>query len=184
MANLDAPNGFTPAKHLSGGTIRASEYSIANGATIDLFSGDLCLLTDAGVLAEYVDGTSAAVLGVFAGCQYTAADGSIVFAPSYQQAIAATGTGVKAMVFDDPNIVYRAQCSGTAAATHVGEGVSAEGAGSGNTKTGRSIMEVNEDGVTNPVVQILGLVESSDNAWGANAEVFVRILNSQFAASV
>lgn len=185
MANSDAPNGFTPAKHLSGGTIRASEYAIADQAAIDLFSGDLCLLTDSGVLAEYVDATSTAVLGVFMGCEYTAADGTVVFSPKWVTGTATKGAaGAKAYVYDDPNIIYRAQCSGTAAATHVGEGVSAEGAGTGNAVTGRSIMEVNEDGAANPVVQILGLVDSADNAWGLNAEVYVRVLNNQFAASV
>ena len=30
MANVNSPNGFTPAYHMTGGTIRPSEFEIAS----------------------------------------------------------------------------------------------------------------------------------------------------------
>ncbi len=38
MANVNDPNGFTPAYHMAGGTIRPSEFPIQSGATGDIFS--------------------------------------------------------------------------------------------------------------------------------------------------
>ena len=34
MANVNAPNGFTPAYHLTGGTIRSKEYRIADDLSL------------------------------------------------------------------------------------------------------------------------------------------------------
>jgi len=50
MANVNDPNGFTPAFHLSGGTIRPSEFAIQSGATGDIFSGDVVKLSSGYVL--------------------------------------------------------------------------------------------------------------------------------------
>ena len=33
MANVNDPDGFTPAYHLTGGTIRPSEFAIQSGAS-------------------------------------------------------------------------------------------------------------------------------------------------------
>ena len=44
MANLDAPSGARPFRHLSGGMIRASEYKIASGTSSNIFTGDFVKL--------------------------------------------------------------------------------------------------------------------------------------------
>ncbi len=38
MANIDAPIGFWPVRHLTGGQIRANKYIVTTGATI--YQGD------------------------------------------------------------------------------------------------------------------------------------------------
>ena len=43
MANVNSPNGFTPAYHMSGGTIRPSEFEIASGTNASIFSGDVAV---------------------------------------------------------------------------------------------------------------------------------------------
>ena len=52
MANTDNPNGFTPVKHLSGGTLRAAEYKIASGETESMFTGDLVTLDADGFISQ------------------------------------------------------------------------------------------------------------------------------------
>jgi len=74
MANVNDPNGFTPAYHISGGTIRPSEFAIQSGATGDIFSGDVVKLSSGYVLQG---GATDAPLGVFYGVQYTATDGQL-----------------------------------------------------------------------------------------------------------
>ena len=62
MANVNDPDGFTPAYHLTGGTIRPSEFAIQSGASGDIFSGDVVKLTSGYVLQA---GATDAPLGVF-----------------------------------------------------------------------------------------------------------------------
>ena len=48
MANSDTPRGFWPIRHLTGGTIRQSEYTIATGYATALFKGDIVKLVAGG----------------------------------------------------------------------------------------------------------------------------------------
>ena len=73
MANTDAPNGFTPAYHLYGGTIRPQKLRIASGTSAAIFNGDVVNLSSGYVIQGTATGTPA---GVFAGCFYTATDGT------------------------------------------------------------------------------------------------------------
>jgi hypothetical protein len=66
MANVNAPNGFVPLRHLTGGVIRANEYAIANGLAANLATGDLVTLAANGTV---IRGTAGGVaLGVFLWC--------------------------------------------------------------------------------------------------------------------
>ena len=68
MANVNAPNGFVPLRHLTGGVIRANEYAIANGYAANLASGDLVTLATDGTV---IRGTAGGVaLGVFYGVEH------------------------------------------------------------------------------------------------------------------
>ena len=57
MANVNDPNGFTPAYHMSGGTIRPSEFAIASGTTGAIFSGDVVNLASGLVIQGTATGT-------------------------------------------------------------------------------------------------------------------------------
>ena len=39
MANLDAPQGFTPVRHIAGGVIRTNANEIANSSATTIFTG-------------------------------------------------------------------------------------------------------------------------------------------------
>jgi len=70
MANVNAANGFTPLRHLTGGVIRPNEYPIASAYAANIASGDLVTLhTDGTIIRGTAGGTA---LGVFYGVEYIA----------------------------------------------------------------------------------------------------------------
>ena len=177
MANVDSPNGFTPVRHLTGGTIRQEEYGITSETAAAMFSGDLVILdSDTGNLT-IAGAASAAVLGVFMGCSYTNTAGEVKFS-KYWPAAQATKGAVDATgyVVSDPSVVFAVQHDGTGAIT--GNGALFDlTATAGSTSNGRSNQEVDTDASTVDLLRQVGLVKKAGNAWGANAEVEVVIHN-------
>ena len=174
MANLDAPSGARPFRHLSGGMIRASEYKIASGTSSNIFTGDFVKLLATG----YIDVASAGnrILGVFAGVKYTASDGEVVYKkyiPTGTTTLASAD--VTAYVYDDPNITYRIQSAGSADFADIGN-LADHVAGSGSTTTGQSGHEVSgTTGTGTAGLRILRLIDDPDNSAGTNGELEVAI---------
>lgn len=176
MANVDAPSGFTPVRHLSGGVIRKTEYAIDSGEAAAIYSGDCVeLQADGGI--KVATATSAQVLGVFAGCRYTKADGEVVYSKSWPAGQATLGTlDATAWVYDDPNIVFKAQTvSGTAAARNMVGAFWDLTATAGSATTGRSLQEVNVGASAQDTFRLIGLYEEPGNSWAEHAEVEVII---------
>ena len=174
MANLDAPAGAKPFRHLSGGMIRASEYKIASGTSSNIFTGDFVKLLATG----YIDVASAGnrILGVFAGVKYTASDGEVVYKKYFPTGTTTLGSAdVTAYVYDDPNITYRIQSAGSADFTDIGN-LADHVAGSGSTTTGQSGHEVSgTTGTGTAGLRILRLIDDPDNSAGTNGELEVAI---------
>ena len=174
MANLDAPAGAKPFRHLSGGMIRASEYKIASGTSSDIFTGDFVKLLSTG----YIDVASAGnrILGVFAGVKYTASDGEVIYKKYFPTGTTTLGSAdVTAYVYDDPNITYRIQSAGSADFTDIGN-LADHVAGSGSTTTGQSGHEVSgTTGTGTAGLRILRLIDDPDNSAGTNGELEVAI---------
>lgn len=180
MANADNPNGFTPIRHLSGGTIRMEELPIAKETAAAIFTGDLVELLATGYIKVALATTTQHV-GVFAGCQYTNAAGEIVYSKHWPAAQATLGDAdAIGYVYSDPNIVYAIQTSGTGAFADNGKFMDLE-ATAGSTSTGRSAQEANENAVSINCIRQLGLVKKPSNAWGANAEIEVTIAIHAYA---
>ena len=176
MANADRPSGFTPRRHAFGGVIRANPYKIDNGYGTGLFTGDMVILTSGYLVIGAQD--SSVPLGIFNGCQYIAADGSVVFSKTWPASTATNGEDPIAWVFDDPGIVYTAQTdTGTAYvdATHKGGVYDIELDHSGNTTTGQSGMEIDLSDTGTGQWLVLGLVDEPGNAAGVNAKVEVKL---------
>ena len=57
MANVDAPNGAKPVRHLTGVVIRAREWKIASGSSTSIFTGDFVKLLGTG----YIDIAAAGI---------------------------------------------------------------------------------------------------------------------------
>jgi len=162
MANVNDPNGFTPAYHMSGGTIRPSEFAIASGASGDIFSGDVVKLTSGYVLQG---GATDAPLGVFYGVQYT---GTPVWSRKWPDGTATLGSAdAKAYVYADPDIVYEAQYTGTPTQADVGK-VHTISTTAGDTNNNRS-----KEGVTTTtasgIAKQVGFVDRPDNSIGQYA---------------
>ena len=174
MANLDAPSGARPFRHLSGGMIRASEYKIASGTSSNIFTGDFVKLLATG----YIDVASAGnrILGVFAGVKYTASDGEVVYKKYFPTGTTTLASAdVTAYVYDDPNITYRIQSAGSADFTDIGN-LADHVAGSGSTTTGHSGHEVSgTTGTGTAGLRILRLIDDPDNSAGTNGELEVAI---------
>ena len=154
MANTNAPNGFTPIRHLTGGVIRPQEYAIANGLAANLASGDLVTMTTDGTIIRGTAGGTA--LGVFYGVEYQDnTSGDVKFVKVWNSGTTVkANTAVKAYVYDDPNITFQVQCNGTFATANVGELAT-----------------------TAKVLRILRLVDMPNNDAGADAKVEVVISN-------
>jgi hypothetical protein len=178
MANTDAPNGFVPLRHLTGGVVRPQAYPIANGFSTSLFSGDLVTLLSNGTVGIGTNATNA--LGVFYGVQYIdQTTGDVKFSKIWPASTTVkTNTAATAFVYDDPNITYKVQGSGTFANANVGETCNVLFT-AGESTFGGSQQEANLSslGTTAQVLRILRLVDEPNNDVGADAKLEVVINN-------
>ena len=169
MANVNSPNGFTPAYHMTGGTIRPSEFEIASATNASIFSGDVVNLSSGLVIQGTATG---APLGVFAGVEYQATDGSVVFSKVWTADTATLGSAnAKAYVYSDPDIVYEAQSTGTPTQASIGT-TNTISTTAGDSNTGRS-----KEGVTTTtssgIATVVGFVDRPDNSIGQYARLYV-----------
>jgi len=166
MANVDSPFGFVPSRHMSGSPIRTNKYTITSGLAENIFNGDLVILTADGVITPHTAGEENNI-GVFAGVSYTASDGSYKFSEYWPSGT--TGTNIIAYVYDDPYIVYKVQSDGSPAQTDIGSNAEVV-ADAGSTTTGQSGFQLNSSMASGTrTCKLIGLYESPENAFGANA---------------
>lgn len=172
MANVDSPFGFVPSRHMSGSPIRTNKYTITSGLAENIFNGDLVILTADGVITPHTAGEENNI-GVFAGVSYTASDGSYKFSEYWPSGT--TGTNIIAYVYDDPYIVYKVQSDGSPAQTDIGSNAEVV-ADAGSTTTGQSGFQLNSSMASGTrTCKLIGLYESPENAFGANAVMEVLI---------
>ena len=169
MANTNSPNGFTPAYHMSGGTIRASEFAIASATDASIFTGDVVNLSSGLVIQGTATG---APLGVFAGVEYQATDGSVVFSNMWTADTATLGSAnAKAYVYSDPDIVYEAQASATPTQATIGT-TNTITTTAGDSSTGRSKEAVTAT-TSSGIATVVGFVDRPDNSIGQYARMYV-----------
>ena len=172
MANADAAFGFVPVRHMSGNAPRTNQYTITSGLAENIFTGDLCVLTADGVVTPHT-ATEVNNIGVFAGVSYTASDGSYVYSEYWPSGTVATD--IIAYVYDCPYTVFKVQSAGSPAQTNIGNCADVV-AGAGSTLTGQSGFELSGTMAADAAsCKILSLVDSPENAFGANAVMEVLI---------
>ena len=144
MANKDAPFGFRPVRHLSGGLIRRNEYTIAANYGTDIFHGQCVKAVTGGGVEAAAAGN--VILGVFGGCFFTDPTTSKpTFSNNYSASTNASD--IVAYVYDDPSIVFEVQHDGTGTAAMNFGGFDFVGQ-SGSTLSGRSTQELDTSTVT------------------------------------
>lgn len=174
MANVDRPNGLMPIGHKGGGNITTKQFNIAYNYATALFSGDPVILASGYVNTAADD--SAAILGVFAGCEYRNDAGEVIFSPYWPGvALSSSAAVVKALVYVDPDILYEVQTDTGTASTIANIGVSydIEKDHSGSTTTGRSGVELDLGDTGTGQFTVVGLVDRPDNAFGTNSKLIV-----------
>ncbi len=179
MPNRDAPNGLTPTRHLTGGVIRTNEYRIADAYATDLYRGQLVDLGTTGkeIIAATDDGDA---IGVFGGVSYVDANGDTQFRGRWTASTTVlSGSTIRAVVFDDPSILFRIQGDAAVDAIDIGAFAGMTAIGTGDNSLERSISELNSGDITanEDSLYIYMLFEAPDNDYGANAEVEVLLGN-------
>ena len=174
MANVDAPNGLKPVRHLTGGAIRPNEWKIASGLSTAIFTGDCVKLLSTGYIDECDAGDR--ILGVFAGCSYVNSSGEQVFSRQWTASATTQGSvDVTAYVYSDPNIVFAVQSAGSADFADIGN-LADIVATAGSTTTGQSKHEISgTTGTGTAGLRILGLYNEPKNAYGTNGVLEVVI---------
>ena len=189
MPNADTPRGLRPVSKLSGapysGSVRV--FSTASGDATAIYIGDPVKLSGTSSTVNgsvYTDVDQAAtgdvMVGVVVGVIPETRDSTVYRAASTTRLLE---------VCVDPDMLFEIQeVSGGTALTAAAIGLNADFVvGSGSTVTGYSGVELNNatEATTNTLdVQIVGLVDRSDNEAGEHAKWLVRINRHQFANQV
>jgi len=172
MANANAPRGLIPLRHKTGSTIGVNEYTIASGYSTSLYRGDPLILSGTSTNVNIAVGTagtpSVAGIGVFAGCTWTDSAGKFHFSRYWPASTVASDA--KALVWDDPNIIFEAQ-SLTFALNDSGALVDFTYA-AGSTKTGYSGCFLDSTtGTADKTFRLLRLIDRPYNEVGSYAKV-------------
>jgi len=168
MALIAAPYGLKPVKRADGMAYAGamSQYLIdPAGEGTNLFYGQVVHIGADGFLAlstaTGANGGANALptgtnltgsLGVFMGCEYINAQGQLIFAQYYPSGYAApAGTQIKALVVDDPNVLFQVQLDGAADQTDIGANTffaAAQSTSTGSVVTGVSTSALESTTVT------------------------------------
>lgn len=180
MPLANAPYGFRPHRHLTGGdSQRTRQYPIATGYATAIGEGDPVALISDGTIT--VAAAAARVLGVFRGVSYTAADGSQVYTNRWPASTAATN--IKADVIDDPMVTFRVQSGGTPTSANVGE-LADHVTGTPSAFTGTSTAYLNSSsGTAAKQWRILRVVDEPGNS-GIFASLEVQCFQHEMSTQV
>ena len=172
MANQDAPFGFKPTRHLTGGQIRTEEYAIAANHGTSIFNGQVVEAVAAGGIEQAAAGDVQSI-GVFGGCFFTDPSTSKPTFKAFYPA-STNASDIVASVFADPFIVFEAQHDGTGTAAMNNSAIDFTGT-SGSTLSGQSTSELDtsESGTSGNFKQI-GISKDPENSdtSSANANAY------------
>ena len=187
MANQDAAFGLKSVGQL-GSNVNSegvTEYSIASGASGNIFSGDPVKMANTGTILVAAAGDQ--LLGVFRGCKYTNASGEVIYS-SYWPSGTVSSDAV-AFVVDDPNALFEVQSAATGSVVQTVVGNNADIVyTSGSTVDGQSGVEISgTTAATSAQLRIVGMSGDPENntlgtgSQSANVNLIVKI-NEHFYA--
>lgn len=184
--NVDRPNGLLPVRHGTGGTPgRLTAYAIADQLASNIFSGDPVKTTGLGNALNGVSNIDICAagdraIGIFAGVRFVDANGEQQFRPRWITGQVTTQdprSPVEALVYDDPDMRFIIQVSGSAGlvAADVGQKIDYLVV-AGNAFTGRSAFEADQSTLGGTgALKILALAHGINNDFGEFAKALVLI---------
>lgn len=180
------PYGFVPLRNHAGGVAPRSEayYNIASNYGTNIYNGDVVATTGTGRNIEV--GTSGdAVRGIFKGCQYVDAQGNTQFQKYWAEGTAVnTNVPILAVVYDDPNTIFKAQTGdGNLANTDMQGFIGFAGQSGGSTSTGISgeYVDVGTVSGSKTTFYLLNLTQVPGNDYSGYTEVEVMIAYHELA---
>jgi hypothetical protein len=187
MANQDAAFGLKPSSKL-GSNVNSegtTEYSIASGASGNIFSGDPVKMANTGTILVAAAGDQ--LLGVFRGCRYTNASGEVIYSAYWPDGT--VSSDAVAFVVDDPNALFEVQSAATGSVVQTVVGNNADIVyTSGSTSDGQSGVEISgTTAATSAQLRIVGFSGDPENntlgtgSQSANVNMIVKI-NEHFYA--
>jgi hypothetical protein len=187
MANQDAAFGLKPSSKL-GSNVNSegtTEYSIASGASGNIFSGDPVKMMNTGTIL--VAGAGDQLLGVFRGCRYTNSSGEVIYSSYWPNGT--VSSDAVAFVVDDPNALFEVQSAATGSVVQTVVGNNADIVyAAGSTSDGQSAVEISgTTAATSAQLRIVGFSGDPENntlgtgSQSANVNMIVKI-NEHFYA--
>jgi len=187
MANQDAAFGLKPSSKL-GSNVNSegtTEYSIASGASGNIFSGDPVKMMNTGTILVAAAGDQ--LLGVFRGCRYTNASGEVIYSAYWPDGT--VSSDAVAFVVDDPNALFEVQSAATGSVVQTVVGNNADIVyAAGSTSDGQSGVEISgTTAATSAQLRIVGFSGDPENntlgtgSQSANVNMIVKI-NEHFYA--
>ena len=185
MAATATPQGLKPVKRADGMPYAGAttEYlldpagegtNIFNGQVVTLGSDGFVALaggTGADITTNNLGGDTIGALGVFVGCSYTNDEGQTVHSNYYPSG----KLNGKALVVDDPNVLFQAQLDGTGAQTIIGnitKFAAVQSTSTGSTVTANSNSAL--DATTQTTVGAFQIVSHVSDPGDAFPDVLVR----------
>ena len=163
MANQDAAFGLKPNSKL-GSNVNSegtTEYSIASGASGNIFSGDPVKMMNTGTILVAAAGDQ--LLGVFRGCRYTDSSGEVIYSSYWPNGT--VSSDAVAFVVDDPNALFEVQSAATGSVVQTVVGLNADIVyTAGSTTTGRSNVDLSGTMATGTAqCRIIGFSNDPEN---------------------
>ena len=194
MSATSAPFGLRPAFHPSGlDRAQALANGIPSGFNTDIFKGQpVRYQTTAigGTLGTITPATtSGAWVGAFAGAQWTDTTGRARVSNYWPANTAYTTGSCVAYFYNDQNIVYEIQASGSMAQTSIGNEFNFASVTAGSTTTGLSACTLDHSSAVGSGAQgqmrVVDIAPYPGNDWG-DSYTIVRVVcaNSQFFGAV
>lgn len=185
MANIDAAFGLRPIGKVGSGVqnMGTTMYTIEDNYNTAIFKGDHVLQSGGYVIKGTASG--ATILGVFNGCFYIdPTSKKPTYSNYYPGSINVTSAGsisgstnIDAYIYDDPYMLFEAQCDGTLAKTDIGKNTDTV-LTTGSTVNGLSKNEIDDSTEATTAglqVKIIGITKDpeNDDASSANANWYV-----------
>lgn len=189
MPNPTTAFGLDAVRHLHAREVVHNEFTIADAYGTSLFMGDPVVRTGTGRNIQIATaGSSGVITGVFNGCRYVDSNGDTKFSKHWPAStVIKPGSVTIALVFDDPDVVYRIKTA-TLAAADVGL-LTDLVTGTGNAQTGLgAYTSAGLAGSENQlkILRLSDMVHSGGvvNAYGADAVADVLIANHEYRSDV